>query len=128
MNTPADSLAHSYYRSARCNRWAARIVMAGVVILVVIMSSVGAGLVKADGAKANVIVGHLLTFIALATLALMLFNLAKSRFSASRHASVKAQSIVTLEALLAKATDEAVKADLHTRLADIAAPKSGCCK
>lgn len=128
MNTPADSLAHPYYRASRCNRWSARFALFGVIILVVIMSSIGAGLVKAPSAKSNVIVGHLLTFFALATLALMLFNLAKSRFSAARHASVKAQSIVMLEALLAKATDEAVKADLHTRLADIAAPKSGCCK
>ncbi len=124
----ADSLAHTYCRSARCNRWSARILLVGVIILIVIMSSVGAGLVKSLSTKTNVIVGHVLTFAALATLALMLFNLAKSRFSASHHASVKAQSITTLEALLAKATDEAVKADLHARLANIAAPKSGCCK
>ena len=56
------------------------------------------------------------------------FHQQPAALAAARHADARARSVRHLEALLAGATDDAERRDLRARLADVAAPRSGCCK
>ena len=130
--TPPASASEVFCRSAKCTRWAARGALVAAVIVTIILAKAGAAFIH-DSSLGNVgsaerMVGHLTGFVALLSLQLAFICLARRRFSASHHASVKSNNLKALELLAASATDEATKKDLHARAADIVAGKPGCCK
>jgi hypothetical protein len=107
-----------YRRTARCARWSARASLLGSVLVAFV----------AFLAPQPHLIGQLAGFGALFTLQVSLFLLALRRFSAARHASVKANQLEAVELLLTKAGDESVRKELTLRLADLSAGKPGCCK
>jgi len=130
--TPPASASEVFCRAAKCNRWAARLAVLGAIVLTIIMARSGVEFIR-NSASGNVggaerIVGHLTHFAALLVLQLSLLSVARRRFSASHHASVKSNNLKALELLAASATDEAAKKDILARSADLVAGKPGCCK
>lgn len=111
-----------YRRTARCARWSARASLLGSVLAAFLAFK------SAQAGSPDVGIGQLTAFVALFTLQVSLFLLALRRFSAARHASVKANQLEAVELLLSKAGDESVRKELTLRLADLAAGKPGCCK
>ena len=131
--TPPASASDVFCCSAKRNHWAARAALIAAVLVTIILMNVSKGFIHDSptslaGSAAERIVGHLTAFVALLSLQLALICLARRRFSASHHASVKSGNLKALELLAASATDEATKIDLLARAADIIAGKPGCCK
>lgn len=130
--TPPASASEVFCRSAKCNRLMGRVLFAFAIFLTLILVSGSTEFIRNSSAGnvggAERIVGHLTAFVALLSLQLALICLARRRFSASHHASVKSGNLKALELLAASATDEATKKDLLARAADIVAGKPGCCK
>jgi len=131
--TPPASASEVFCRAAKCNRWAARFALIAAVLVTIVLMNVSKGFIHVSptslaGSAAERIVGHLTGFVSLLSLQLAFICLARRRFSASHHASVKSNNLKALELLAASATDEATKKDLLARAADIIAGKPGCCK
>jgi len=131
--TPPASASEVFCRAAKCNRWAARAALIAAVLVTIILMNVSKGFIHVSptslaGSAAERIVGHLTGFVSLLSLQLAFICLARRRFSASHHASVKSNNLKALELLAASATDEATKKDLLARAADIIVGKPGCCK
>jgi len=106
--------------------------MVGAVILAIIIAKTGAEFIRgasgSEGHAGQRIAGHLTIFAAQFTLLIAFLLMAKRRFSAAHHASVKANNLKALELLAAQATDDATKKEILGRAADLVAGKSGCCK
>jgi hypothetical protein len=120
-----------YRRAARCARWSARASLLGSVLVAFVAfksAQSGCPALAGEAAPAPRLIGQLTAFVALFTLQVSLFLLALRRFSAARHASVKANQLEAVELLLTKAGDESVRKELTLRLADLSAGKPGCCK
>lgn len=127
------SASEVFCRAAKCRRWSARLALLVAIIIAVIIAKGGVSFIHNAGeagknGTAERIAGHLTVFAAQFILLLVFLGLARRRFSASHHASVKANNLKALELLAAQAPDEASKKELLARAADIVAGKSGCCK
>ncbi|MGA0133857.1 MAG: hypothetical protein ACO3ND_05825 [Opitutales bacterium] len=127
----SSELAAPFCRAARCSRWTGVLLLVAAFLAIVALAR--AGLTFAQGASNDVaatqkITGHLTAWFGQLLLVLALWKLGASRLAAARHADARARTVRHLEALLAGATDEAERRDLRARLADVAAPRSGCCK
>lgn len=127
----SSELAAPFSRSARCSRWTGCLLLA--VAALVSVALIKSGLAFAQNATNDVgatqkITGYLTAFVVQLLLILALWKLGSSRLAAARHADARARSVRHLEALLTGATDDAERRDLRSRLADVAAPRSGCCK
>lgn len=130
---PPSSASEVFCRAAKCRRWSARLATLLAVIVAIVMAKGGTSFIHdAAGAgergSAERITGHLTTFAAQLLLLWALLFAARRGYSASHHASVKANNLKALELLAAQATDEATKKDLTARAADLVSGKSGCCK
>ena len=130
--TPPASASEVFCRAAKCNRLMGRVIFVFAIVLTVILAKDSTEFIRNSSAGnvggAERIVGHLTHFAALLILQLSLLFVARRRFSASHHASVKSNNLKALELLAASATDEATKKDLLARAADLVAGKPGCCK
>jgi hypothetical protein len=130
--TPPVTASEVFCRAAKCNRLMARVIFVFAIVVTVILAKDSTDFIRNSSAGnvggAERIVGHLTHFAALLILQLSLLFVARRRFSASHHASVKSNNLKALELLAASATDEATKKDLHARAADLVAGKPGCCK
>ncbi len=127
----SSELAAPFRRAARCSRWTGVVLLAGAFISAVSLAKSGVAFAQSAGsdlAATQKITGHLTAFVAQLLLTLALWKAGASRLGAARHGEARARSIRHLEALLASATDDAERRDLRARLADVAAPRSGCCK
>ncbi|MFM9001291.1 MAG: hypothetical protein ACKORB_06660 [Opitutia bacterium] len=126
-----SELADPFRRAARCSRWIGAALLAAAFISSVSLAKSGFAFAQSAGsdlAASQKITGHLTAFAAQLLLTLALWKAGASRLGAARHGDARARSVRHLEALLASATDDAERRDLRARLADIAAPRSGCCK
>lgn len=129
--TAPTEVSQVFCRTAKCARWSGRAALAVSVIAAVVLYKSATGYAQGLGADTNTVqkvVGQLTAFAALFTLQLSFFLLALRRFSAARHAAVKANQLKSLELLQSKATDDATRNALALQAADIVTGKPGCCK
>jgi len=131
--TPPSSASEVFCRAGKCRRWSARFALLGAVLVALIIAGTSSefmhsarGGAKAGGAER--ITAFAAIFLAQFTLLIACLLMAKRRFSAAHHASVKANNLKALEFLAAQATDDATKREILGRAADLVAGKSGCCK
>ncbi|MEY2821746.1 MAG: hypothetical protein RJA37_259 [Verrucomicrobiota bacterium] len=127
----ASELAAPHARAARRSRWTGAAFLVAAFLFAVSLGK--SGLVYSQTASNDVaavqkITGHLTSFLVQLLVILALWKAGTSRLGAARHADARARSIRHLESLLASALDDAERRDLRARLADVAAPRSGCCK
>ena len=126
-----SELAAPFRRAARCSRWTGALLLVVAFLFAVALTKSGLAFVQNatnDVGATQKITGYLTAFVVQLLLVLALWKLGASCLAAARHADARARSVRHLEALLAGATDDAERRDLRARLADVAAPRSGCCK
>ena len=115
-----------YARTARCQRWWARGALLLAVITAWVVARSAMHLVQQNDELEWS--SGLIIYLAPILLVITFCVLALRRFRASHHAQAKANQLLALELLLAKAPDEARKQVLAQQIAEVVVGKASCCK